>query len=115
MFPRFDAYSEVVVNRLRDIKSHETKKLAREEARNVLEAYIYKSRDLVESSNFVEVSTEAERKAIKEKTEYTNEWMGDEGDEADIKELKSKKRDLECVDFLLLSLLSRQLIGIHYA
>lgn len=84
-----------MIPRLRDIKAHETRKLAREEARNVLEAYIYKARDLVDASNFVEVSTESERKAIRAKTEETNEWMSDEGDDADIKELKSKKRDLE--------------------
>lgn len=84
-----------LTDRLRDIKTHESKKLARDEARNVLEAYIYRARDLVDADNFLAVSTESERKAIKAKTEKTNDWMSDEGDSADIKVLNAKRRELE--------------------
>lgn len=84
---------------LREVKAAEQRKLAREEARNVLEAFIYKVRDLVEQASFVGASLEHERKVIKEKTEEVNEWLWDEGESAATKELKSKKNDLECVDF----------------
>lgn len=80
---------------LREIKTAETRKLAREEARNVLEAYIYKVRDLVENAAFVEASTAEEREVIKSTTESSNEWLWEEADEASTKELKSKKSDLE--------------------
>lgn len=83
--------------RLREVKAAETKKLAREEARNILEAFIYRVRDLVDESSFVEVSLEAERKAIKEKTEAANEWLWDEADTAATRELRAKKTELECV------------------
>ncbi|KAL8277095.1 hypothetical protein RQP46_010523 [Phenoliferia psychrophenolica] len=81
--------------RLREMKAAETRKLAREEARNVLEAYIYKARDLVDQSSFVDASLDSERKAIRDKTEAANEWLWDEADNAPTKELKAKKSELE--------------------
>lgn len=85
------------VFRLREVKAAETRKLAREEARNVLEAFIYRARDLIEQPSFIESSLESERKTIKEKTETANEWLWDEADSAPTKDLKAKKADLECV------------------
>lgn len=83
--------------RLRDIKTAATRKLAREEARNVLEAYIYRVRDMIEGSSFVEASLESERKVIREKNEAANEWLWDEADKASTNDLKDKKRELEHV------------------
>ncbi|KAI5474325.1 protein of heat shock protein Hsp70 family [Pseudohyphozyma bogoriensis] len=80
--------------RLRDLKTAETRKLAREEARNVLEAYIYKVRDMVESPVFVDASLESERKIIKEKNDAAGDWLW-ESDEAETKEFKSRKSELE--------------------
>lgn len=99
------------MHRLREVKAFETKKLAREEARNVLEAFIYRVRDLVDQSSFVEVSLEAERKAIKGKTEAANEWLWDEGDTAATRELRAKKTELECVPFLSFFLARAGLMG----
>ena len=84
-----------LIHRLREIKAVETKKLQREEARNVLEAYIYKARDLVESSSFEEVSTAVEREEIKAQTAASGDWLSDEADDASTKELKAKKSELE--------------------
>ncbi|GAA5839170.1 hypothetical protein JCM9279_002616 [Rhodotorula babjevae] len=86
--------------RLRDAKSALTRKLAREEARNVLEAYVYKVRDLVEggsreSDAFVAASVKAEREKVRELQSQTAEWLWDEGEAAETKALKDKKRDLE--------------------
>lgn len=79
-----------------------TRKLAREEARNVLEAYVYRVRDLVEggsreSAAFLAASVEAERKAVRELQQKTAEWLFDDGEGAETKELKEKKRELEYV------------------
>lgn len=87
---------------LRDAKTALTRKLAREEARNVLEAYVYRVRDLVEggsreSAAFLAASVESERKAVRELQQKTAEWLFDEGESAETKELKEKKRELECV------------------
>ena len=73
------------------------KKLAREEARNGLEAYIYRARDLVTDSSFIEASIPSERKIIEEKTAAANEWLWDEADGASTKDLKAKKSELESV------------------
>ncbi|GAA5940238.1 hypothetical protein JCM3775_004408 [Rhodotorula graminis] len=86
--------------RLRDAKSALTRKLAREEARNVLEAYVYKVRDLVEggsreSDAFVAASVPAEREKVRELQSQTAEWLWDEGEAAETKALKDKKRELE--------------------
>lgn len=81
--------------RLRDGKAAEQKKLKREEARNGLEAYVYKARDLVGSKAVEGVSTEAERKMLKETSERVEGWLWEEGEEAETKELKAKKGEIE--------------------
>ncbi|KAM0786120.1 hypothetical protein ACM66B_006930 [Microbotryomycetes sp. NB124-2] len=81
--------------RLREIKAAEVRKVQREEARNSLESYIYKVRDLVEDSTFGRVSLEHERRMIREKVEAANEWLWDEADKALTKELKSKRTEIE--------------------
>ncbi|KWU43807.1 actin-like ATPase domain-containing protein [Rhodotorula sp. JG-1b] len=91
-----------IKKRLRDAKTALTRKLAREEARNVLEAYVYRVRDLVEggsreSAAFLAASVESERKAVRELQQKTAEWLFDEGESAETKELKEKKRELECL------------------
>ncbi|BGP27455.1 lumenal Hsp70 protein [Rhodotorula toruloides] len=82
--------------RLRDAKTALTRKRAHEEARNVLESYVYRVRDLLSHNEaFVAASVESERKAVKEAMERTAEWLWDEGEGAETKVLKEKKRDLE--------------------
>ncbi|GAA5930859.1 uncharacterized protein JCM15063_002480 [Sporobolomyces koalae] len=84
-----------VKKRLRDAKASLQRKLAREEARNTLEAYIYRVRDLLDQSSFISSSVESERKAIKELNDKSGDWLWDEGESAKTLELKEKKRDLE--------------------
>ncbi|KAK4052307.1 lumenal Hsp70 protein [Microbotryomycetes sp. JL221] len=82
--------------RLRDIKAAEVRKMQREEARNLLEAYVYKVRDLLDNDKvFEQVSLDHERKLIKEKVEAAMEWLWDEGDKAVTKELRTKRTDIE--------------------
>ncbi|GJN93779.1 hypothetical protein Rhopal_006837-T1 [Rhodotorula paludigena] len=89
-----------IKKRLREAKSALTRKLAREEARNLLEAYVYRVRDLVdggsrESDAFVAASTESERRAVKELQIKTDEWLWEESEQAETKALREKKRELE--------------------
>lgn len=88
-FPSFLVY------RLRDAKASLARKMAREEARNTLEAYVYRVRDLLDQSSFVSSSVESERKAIRELNDKSGEWLWDEGESAKTNELKDKKRELE--------------------
>ncbi|GAA6007387.1 hypothetical protein JCM11491_004144, partial [Sporobolomyces phaffii] len=83
-----------VKKRLRDAKTWLQRKLAREEARNSLEAYVYRVRDLVDQSTFVAASVDSERKAIRDLNDKTGDWLWDEGESAKTNELRDKKRDL---------------------
>jgi hypoxia up-regulated 1 len=73
----------------------ERKKAAREEARNVLEAYLYRMRDTVEEGYFQKASKPAERSAIKGKLQELSDWLSGDGDEADTSMLKVKRASLE--------------------
>jgi len=83
------------VYRLKDLELAEAKKKKREEARNGLEGYIYKIRDLVDSAAFVEASTDNERSKLKQQLEENSDWMWSEGEAAATKDLRSKKTNLE--------------------
>ncbi|KAH9921141.1 Hsp70 protein-domain-containing protein [Fomitopsis serialis] len=88
--------------RLTVIDNEEAGKRHREEARNSLEAYIYKLRDLLDENNpdtpFVKCSQEAERKRIAENLKETAVWISDHGDDADTKELVAKRSALESLE-----------------
>ncbi|KDE04159.1 hypothetical protein MVLG_05384 [Microbotryum lychnidis-dioicae p1A1 Lamole] len=81
--------------RMREMKLAETRKLQREEARNILEAFLYKAKELITSSEFEGASQPHERKILEEKVASTNEWLWDEGDSAPTKDLKAKKAELD--------------------
>lgn len=69
------------------IDAEEGTKRRREEARNTLEGYCYKLRDLLgeesAGSPFVKCSQDSERKAISERLQETIHWLAEHGDEAD--------------------------------
>src|SRR5579859_530868 len=67
---------------------------AREEALNTLEAYIYRSRDFLEDELFGKVSSEAERKSLKEKIEAASEWLFS-SDSATYEDFRSKLAELK--------------------
>jgi len=76
---------------------------------------VYKVRDLVEggsreSDAFVAASVPAEREKVRELQSQTAEWLWDEGEAAETKALKDKKRDLECVVLFLFR--SRSLLSL---
>ena len=75
-----------------------------EEARNNLESYLYKLRDLLNDESetpFTKCSQSGERFAIQKKLEETLEWMHDEADDADTTQLLEKLSSLEYV-FLMI-------------
>lgn len=92
--------ADIVVARLRELRAAETRKRTREEARNTLEAYTYRVRDLLEKSEFTKAATKAELSAIGGLRDEVAEWLGDYAETASTKELKQKKADLEYVPAL---------------
>ncbi|KZT68073.1 actin-like ATPase domain-containing protein [Daedalea quercina L-15889] len=89
-------------SRLAAIDNDEAGKRRREEARNSLESYLYKLRDLLDDDNpespFVKCSQEPERRRIAESLKDTSAWLSDYGDDADTKELVAKRSALESLE-----------------
>ena len=82
-------------SRLREMDQAEIRKVKREEARNGLEAYLYKLRDQIEGAAFVESSTDNERTKLKEKLESATEWLSDIAESATMKDFKTRQSELE--------------------
>ncbi|KAJ3920624.1 Hsp70 protein-domain-containing protein [Lentinula edodes] len=89
-------------SRLRALDLEEAAKVRKEEARNTLESYLYRLRDLLDVENketpFKKCSQPSERQAIAEKLEETFSWLHDEGDDADTTVLLDKRIVLESLE-----------------
>lgn len=88
-------------SRLLSIDYVELAKRRNEDARNDLEGYLYRIRDLLEDDNqeapFVKCSKDVERRQIKQKLDETFAWINDEGDHAETNKLVEKHADLSYV------------------
>jgi len=69
----------------------------REEALNVLEAYTYRTRDLLENSDFVGASTEPIRTQLTSLLSSTSDWLYGEGSSAKAEAFKSKLAALKAI------------------
>ncbi|KAI4727292.1 actin-like ATPase domain-containing protein [Aureobasidium sp. EXF-10728] len=72
-------------------------RIQREEALNALEAYTYRTRDLLENSDFVGASTEAVRAQLTSLLSSTSEWLYGEGSSAKAEAFKSKLAALKAI------------------
>ena len=70
-----------------------------EEARNTLESYLYRLRDILDDESndapFVKCSQPSERKSLAEKVKETLGWLQDHGDDADTIQYVDKRTALE--------------------
>lgn len=86
-------------NKLIAIDSQESSKRAKEDARNTLEGYLYRVRDLLDDDRadapFVKCSKDAERREISRTLEATFSWLNEEGDHAETNKLIEKRSALE--------------------
>ncbi|TFK48246.1 actin-like ATPase domain-containing protein [Heliocybe sulcata] len=90
-------------DRLAEVEYEEKAKQRKEEARNMLESYLYRIRDLMEDTSntespFVKCSKNSERKAIEQKLRESFEWMHDKADEAETSQLVAKRTELEALE-----------------
>ncbi|KAF9265145.1 actin-like ATPase domain-containing protein [Marasmius fiardii PR-910] len=89
-------------NRLRAIDIEEAVKNRKEEARNTLEGYLYRLRDLLDEENrdtpFKQCSQPSERTALQAKMEETFTWLHDKGDIAETSQLLDKRTSLEALE-----------------
>lgn len=77
----------------------EAAKIRKSEARNNLESYLYRLRDLLDEENkdtpFKKCSQSNERQTITEKLDETFMWLYDQGDHAETSQLLDKRNALE--------------------
>lgn len=70
----------------------------REEARNSLESYLYRLRDLLdgnEEAPFIIFSKESERTKMTDLLQSTSVWLNENGETADLLDLWSKREAIE--------------------
>ncbi|PBK68326.1 actin-like ATPase domain-containing protein, partial [Armillaria solidipes] len=88
--------------RVAQLDVDEAAKNRKEEARNTLESYLYKLRDLLNPENrdtpFKECSQDSERAAIAEKLEETITWLHDKGDVSETLQFLDKRIALETLE-----------------
>lgn len=86
-------------DRLLAIDRLEAGKRAREEARNSLEGYLYRVRDLLEDDQadtpFIKCSQETERKAMEKKLQEAFAWLAEHDDDASTKDFIEQRAALE--------------------
>ncbi|KAG6857031.1 hypothetical protein H0H87_010704 [Tephrocybe sp. NHM501043] len=89
-------------SRLRAIDQEEAAKTRKDEARNTLESYLYRLRDLLDEENkdtpFKKCSKESERQAITNKLEDSFNWLHDRGDVAETSQFLDKRITLEAME-----------------
>ncbi|KAM5537435.1 hypothetical protein V8D89_008954 [Ganoderma adspersum] len=89
-------------DRLKGIDAEENVKRRREEARNTLEGYIYKLRDLLgddsSESPFMKCSQASERKRISEKVDEAYSWLQEHGDDAETIQYIDHRTALESLE-----------------
>ena len=84
--------------RLRSIDLAEAAVRRKEEARNALEAYLYRLRDLLEEEGdtpFRKCSRQEERQTLNEKLEEAFGWLHGDGDDAKASEYVARREALE--------------------
>lgn len=87
--------------RLIKMEAEEAAIAAREEQRNILEGYMYKLRDLLDSDSqhtFVKHSQESERRAIARQLKDVSNWFNTHADEAQTKDFIEKRSSLESLE-----------------
>ncbi|KAH9943772.1 Hsp70 protein-domain-containing protein [Amylocystis lapponica] len=88
-------------SRLVAVDNEELGKRHREEARNALEGYLYRVRDLLEETGdtpFVKCSQDGERRRMAEKLQETLAWLHDYGDDADTRDYVEKRSAVEALE-----------------
>ncbi|KAK7039209.1 lumenal Hsp70 protein [Paramarasmius palmivorus] len=89
-------------SRLRALDADEAAKNRKEEARNTLESFLYRLRDLLDEENkdtpFKQCSQPSERAKLTEKLEETFTWLHDKGDIAETSQLLDKRIALESLE-----------------
>lgn len=81
--------------RLQSMDAKDRKRRAREEARNNVESFVYRTQDWLYDDTVQLVSTEDQREQLRERLSETSEWLYGDGEQALTEEYVAKLKDLE--------------------
>ncbi|KAI9846375.1 MAG: lumenal Hsp70 protein [Thelocarpon superellum] len=81
--------------RLADFDASDKSRRLREEAVNTLEAFTYRSRDLLSDESFIAASTEQERQTLDAKVSAASDWLYGDGADAEKAALKARLKELK--------------------
>ncbi|KAF9585248.1 Hypoxia up-regulated protein 1 [Lunasporangiospora selenospora] len=95
--PLSDDLKKVSSSKLQRLDTLDTAKRAREEARNSLETFLYRGRDLLYKDEIIEVSTEEEREKLSSQLSVISEWLED-NEEAETEEFQVRLKDLRALE-----------------
>ncbi|KAL2109064.1 hypothetical protein VUR80DRAFT_3010 [Thermomyces stellatus] len=88
---------EKLKDRLKAFEKSDKARVLREETMNQLEGYTYKIRDLLESEEFIAVSTEEQRTALQTLSGQTSEWLDEDGADAPRDDLLKRLKELKAL------------------
>ncbi|KAF9884685.1 lumenal Hsp70 protein [Aspergillus nanangensis] len=92
--PSSDELSRIT-GRLAAFDASDRDRYLREEALNELESFIYRSRDLVDDEEFVNVVKPEQLSELKEKVDTASEWIYDDGEHAPRSEFQQRLKALK--------------------
>lgn len=93
------------LKRLQALDDIDRDRVARDDARNELEGFTYRAREMLSSSAFVEVSDDEQRDHLEDAIRNTSDWMSSEADKATHRNFKDR---LNSVRKLQQPILNRQ-------
>ncbi|GAB5586845.1 lumenal Hsp70 protein [Umbelopsis nana] len=89
---------KIAAARIATLDEKDAKRRAREEARNHLEAFVYRIQDFLYDEIVELVSTEDERETLREQLSATSDWLYEEGEYADTPAYVERLRKLQLLE-----------------
>ncbi|KAF8977992.1 hypothetical protein BGZ46_006966, partial [Entomortierella lignicola] len=95
--PLTSSSKQELLAKIQKLDAIDAAKREREEARNSLESFIYRGRELLYKDEIIEVSTEEERQTLSENLSTVSEWL-DDNEDADTIEFQTRLKDLRKIE-----------------
>ncbi|KAI1316575.1 hypothetical protein EDD11_009840 [Mortierella claussenii] len=95
--PMSESSKKESLDKIQKLNALDAAKRAKEEARNSLESFLYRGRELLHKDEIIEVSTEEERQELSDKLSTFSEWL-DDNEDADTAEFQTRLKDLRKIE-----------------
>ncbi|KAI8388389.1 heat shock protein 70 family [Radiomyces spectabilis] len=84
--------------RIKELDYLDQQRRYREEARNSLESFVYRTQDFLEDDVVAKVTSEKEQEHLREKLSETSDWLYDEGEDAEAGAYSERLRGLQSLE-----------------